>query len=210
MSFSVSIDSDLPKLGIFTSDVIRRQMPFATKQTLNKLAFGFKEHTVTNVWPRAFEQRNKRFAKQVYRVDVATKTKLRASVFDRLERANLLLHTDGGSKTPRGRNVAIPSRKLADRRSGKGVPKSLRPRAALDKPNVFKTTVGGQPVIAQRKGKKGKMEVLYVLEQRARIKKTFPFYRQATIYVGRHAGPIFAKEFEKAMRTAKPRSTRGR
>lgn len=207
MTFEISIDSDLPKLGIFTSDMIRRQMPFATKQTLNSLAFGVKNNTVAKVWPRAFEQRNKRFAKQVYRVGLATKTRLRASVFDRLERGNLELHAVGGSKTPRGRHVAIPSRRLAARRSGKGVPKSLRPRTALDRPNVFKTNINGQDVIATRKGKRGTFEVLYILETRAKINKTFPFYTEASIYVDREAGPTFAREFEKASRTAKPRST---
>lgn len=204
----VKIDSNLPKFGLFVSDAKRRQMPFATKQAINNTAFSVRRHTVKRVAPSAFEERNKRFTNASLRVDLATKQVLRASVFDKLQRGNLEEHAQGGTKTPRGRHVAIPSRSLSKRRSGRGVPKSMRPRTALSRKNVFKTEINGQTVIAERKGKAGKLNVLYVLEKRARLPKRFPFYPQADLIVRTEIGPEFSKEFEKAMRTAKPKQRR--
>ena len=205
----VSIDSNLPRFGLFVSDAKRRQMPFATKQAINSTAFSVRRNTVDRVAPSAFDQRNKRFVNASLRVDLATKQVLKASVFDKLQRGNLEEHARGGTKTPRGRHVAVPSRELKKKRSGRGVPKSLRPRTALQKKNTFVTTIKGQKVIARRKTKKNRpIEVLYILEPIVRIPKRFPFYKQADLVVRSEIGPAFSKEFEKAMRTAKPRQRR--
>lgn len=206
--YSVSIQHDLPTIGIFTSDMVRRQMPFVTMRTLNNLAFDVQNHTVEKVWARAFEQRNKRFANLTYSRAEAKKTRLVASVFDRFQRANLEDHAVGGTKTPRGKHVAIPSRTLAARRSGKGVPKSMRPRVALDRPKVFKTSINGVPVIARRKRKTSlPIEVLYTMKTSVKIGRSFPFYSEAQRTIDREIGKHFEREFEKASRTAKPRST---
>ena len=199
------IDSNLPSFGLFVSDAKRNQMPFATKQTLNSVAFSVRKNTVDRVAPSAFATRNKRFITASLRVDLATKTTLRASVFDKLQRGNLEDHAQGGTKTPRGRHVAIPSRELAKKRSGRGVQKNRRPRTALNRKTAFTTVINGQKVIAERKGKAGKLKILYVLERSAKLRKSFPFYREADYVISAEVGPTFTKEFEKAMRTAKPR-----
>lgn len=185
--------------------VEKKQIPFALSRALNSTAFDIRRHEVKTVYPTAFEQRDQRFIGSALRVSKSTKAKLQASVYDRFGKAFLVLHARGGKKIPRGNNISIPSVELAKRRTGRGVPKSLRPRAALNKPNTFKVQfANGQRAIVRRKTKKRlPLQVLYILEPSAVIKKTFPFY-PAGVKLGRRAFPRhFHAEFEKAMATAR-------
>ena len=178
----VTIVSNERQIIANTHTVERSIMPTVIRNSLNDTAFDIRKHTVDFTYPQAFQVRNKRFIGAALRVEKASKIKLSAAVFDRLHREYLQRHTTGGTKFPRGRNIAIPAG-VKRTKSGQ-ISKANRPRALLNKPKVFKTkTRAGQELIIRRKGRKGKnLEVLYILEPRARIKRTFRFYEATAIF----------------------------
>ena len=147
--------------------------------------WGFERHgihvvrntIVEDTFPRSFNVKNKRFAGATFRVDKANKRKLEARVFDRLGKDFLAMQESGGTKRPRGNNVAIPTDEI--RVTGRGVAKARRPRQILQSgKRAFKTrSKTGQEIIAQRRGKKRyPLKVLYILEPQAQIKPRFSFY----------------------------------
>jgi len=163
-------------LDVFGKD----QLPFATAGALTSTAFVVRETIVEDTFPRSFNVKNKRFAGATFRVDKANKRKLEARVFDRLGKDFLAMQESGGTKRPRGNNVAIPTDEI--RVTGRGVAKARRPRQILQSgKRAFKTrSKTGQEIIAQRRGKKRyPLKVLYVLEPQAQIKPRFPFYTVA-------------------------------
>lgn len=172
-----------------------RVMPTVLRNSINDTLFDVRKHTVDVTYPKAFNVKNKRFIAATLRVEKSTKVRLKGSVFDRLGRDYLQRHTTGGIKRPRGRNLAIPAQ-IKRTKSGQ-ISKANRPRQILNKPRVFKVkSRSGQEMIMRRRTKKGKtVEVLYLLEQRARIRKTFRFYDGAIATTKRNFPRHFAREF---------------
>ena len=86
-----------------------KQMPFAMSQALNSTAFDIRRQIVDRTYPQSFNVKNKRFANAMFRVEKASKRKLSAAVFDRLGKDYMAMQAEGGTKLPRGRNIAIPA-----------------------------------------------------------------------------------------------------
>ena len=182
-----------------------KQMPFAMSQALNATAFDVRKEIVDKTYPQSFNVRNKRFAGTMFRVEKATKKKLRASVFDRLKKDYMVDQAEGGIKTPRGKSIAIPGRDMKMRTKG-GVTKANRPRNLLNKKGVFKTTStrSGQPIIVRRATKKRyPLQMMYILEPSGVIKKRFDFYEDANATARREIDRAFAKRFKRAKATAR-------
>ncbi len=180
------------RLGAFD----RNQMPFAMAGALNAVAEIGRRTLIEDTWPRHVTVRDANFLKAALttRGKRATKRNLRVEVYDRLGRANLTLHETGGTKKPRGKAIAVPSAALQGRRSSRGVPKGLRPRAV---PNSF---VKGD-VLYQRIGGKGKdrhLRLMYVLKPTTRIGARVPFHADFDGAVRR----AFPGQFRTAMRRA--------
>jgi len=183
------------------NSVQRKQLPFAFANTLNDTAFKVRKQIVDRTYPRSFNVRDKRFAGTAFRVSKANKRKLVAVVFDRLDRANLKLHAEGGTKRAKSGNIAIPSRYVKERRSGRGVRKGLRPRTVVDTPKGY---IQREPrkAIFQSYGPKGsKKRLLYSLKAFANIRRTFPFYTDAERTVQRHLQRSFNVNLRKALRS---------
>lgn len=200
---TLNIESNIKQFSRSLTQIERKQLPFATSKALNDTAFDVRKQIVNRTYPRDFTARNTRFISAALRVSKSTKAKLIASVFDRLGRDYLQRHTTGGIKQPRGRNLAIPAQ--VKRRAQGGVTKANRPRQLLNKKKVFVTkTRSGQKVIMRRRTKKRTpVEVLYVLEPSARIRKTFRFYEDGERVVATKFGPNFGKAWRRALATAK-------
>jgi len=176
----IKVESNLGALTKALDVFGKDQLPFATAGALTSTAFEVRETIVEDTFPRSFNVKNKRFAGATFRVDKANKRKLEARVFDRLGKDFLAMQESGGTKRPRGNNVAIPTDEI--RVTGRGVAKARRPRQILQSgKRAFKTrSKTGQEIIAQRRGKKRyPLKVLYVLEPQAQIKPRFPFYTVA-------------------------------
>lgn len=185
----------------------RRQIPFATSLALNDTIFQVRKRIVERTWRRSFKVRNRRFPGALFRVKKATKRNLTATLYDRLGRASLDLHIDGGTKRPKGRHLAIPTGNVKRTATGK-IGKAKRPSALLKKPRTFKLNWNdntGMPAgIYQRVGKKRlPIKMLFRLKPSARIKKSFPFYEDAQDTTRRAFDHNFARGLRRALRTAR-------
>ena len=157
------------------------QIPFALSQAMNDGLQAARDQIVERTWPGAVTVRNTRFMAVAMRREFASKRKLRVSLFDNIGRGNLLLHEDGGSRRPRGAMIAVPSSDLKARRTGKGVPKGMRPgalgAAGFRKGNAIYTRTG-----TYQRGSKGSpghdgrgLKLMYALTPTASIKADVPF-----------------------------------
>ena len=184
--------------------VHRRQIPFATSMALNDTAFQVRKRIVERTYPRAFNVRNRRFPDIAFRVRKASKRKLRASVYDRLGRASLGLHAEGGTKRPRGRHLAVPGSNVKRTATGK-VGKARQPRTVLSRGKAFKVRRGRGEMIFERIGSKGKkLKLLYVLTPSARNDKRFPFHKDAMSTATRAFPRNFDRALARAIATARP------
>ena len=209
MPVALNIRDDIKRITSRLTDIEKRQVPFATAGAINDTLFDVRKQIVGVTAPRAFEVRNRRFFGVAFRVEKAKKAKLSGAVFDRLGRASLGLHARGGVKRPRGQHIAIPGRDIEDKRTAGGaIRKALRPRQVLGKAGrraAFKIKFrSGQEAIVRRKGKKATpLQVLWLLERSAVIRKTFRFYEDATTIARRVLPGHFRKRLREALRTAR-------
>lgn len=151
---------------------VEDQLPYIMARTLNDAAEATRSFMISSVWPSSVTMRNRSFmqAALTTKDSRAQKGDLTVEIYDKLGRANLKLHAEGGTRVGHGGNIAIGSRNVT--RGSRGVPKSQRPRALK---NAFKKG----DVILQRQGPKGasRLRLMYVLRPTAQIKKDVPFYQ---------------------------------
>lgn len=190
-----NVTSDYKRLERRLNAIERKQLPFAFSKTLNDAIFDTRKQIVDKTFPSSFDVRNTRFASASFRINKSSKRRLAATLEDKLDRGNLMLHAKGGTKLAKRGKIAIPSQFAKDTRSGRGVRKNLRPRQVIDAGKARRTDTA----IWQRYGPKGrKQRLLYSLVPSAKIKKTFPFYDDAT----RAAGMSMKRNFGKNLRAA--------
>ena len=177
------------------------QIPFALAQAMNDAAELARKEIVERTWPTHMDVRNARFmsAALTTKGERATKRRLRVAVYDKLGRGNLVLHEHGGSKRPRGTSIAVPSKVLQDRRTGRGVPKGLRPKTV---PNSFKAPGKfGADVIYQRTGSKSKpsLKFMYSLRPSVPIRAEVPFHADFARVMSREIHRAFGPRLKAAM-----------
>jgi hypothetical protein len=153
------------------------QIPFTLSLALNAAAKKTKEFLVKNTWPQHVTQRNARFINAALQIDFSMKYNLRIEIFDSLNRGSLMLHGQGGTKLPKGSNLAIPISSNV-RRGATGIPKGLRPRE-LDAKYKFVANLRGRgDAVWLRIGPKGRhLKMMYVLKPSASIAATVPFWQ---------------------------------
>jgi hypothetical protein len=152
------------------------QIPFMLSIALNAAAKATKQKLVQDTWPQHVTQRNARFIDRALQIDYSMKYNLRIEIFDSLNRGSLLLHGEGGTKLPKGSNLAIPISGNV-RRGATGIPKGLRPRA-LDAKYKFVANLRGRgDAVWLRVGSKGRhLKLMYVLKPSTSIAATVPFW----------------------------------
>lgn len=201
----VSVKFETAQFARYLNRVQRKQLPFATAKSLTDTAFDARKHVVDVSWPRAVTVRNRRFMGAAMRVEKATKRTLTARLFDKLGRASVGLHATGGTKRPRGRSIAVPTKHVNRTGSGR-VRKSQTPRAVLSSSKGFKTRLrSGDEAILQRQGgkKSRRVKVLYTLHPSARIRRRFPFERDVERVVRRRYPQHFIRNMRRALATAR-------
>lgn len=193
----ISVTADIRRTRRQLRREQRSQVPFAVSMALNNVAFGYRNEVVNRIYPRSFPNaRNKRFPGVAFRVDKASKRRLVAAVYDRLDRYFFDYQIQGGAKKPRGTYVAVPTGDIKRTQSGKiGVnnqPRSLR--------NSFLVEDARGAIIYQRKGGKRnpRVKAAYFLRRQTQQRARFPFFREGRRYVRRN----FNREFEKALKVA--------
>ena len=208
MVVSLNIKDDIKRATLRLTDIEKRQIPQATKNAVNDTIKDIRKQIVGVTAPRASTIMNQAFISSQLRMEFSKdKRNIRAAVFDAKGRGNLELHARGGIKRPRGQHIAIPSREIEGKRTkGGAIKKALRPRQVLSKAGrrqAFKIKFqSGQEAIVRRKGKKrSPLQVLYLLERSARIRKSFRFHEDATKVARRVLPGHFRKRLRQALRT---------
>lgn len=200
----ISVKSNISTVAKALDAFGKRQIPFATSLALNDAAFAVRKEIVERTFPDSFTMRNKRFPGAMFRVGKASKRNLVATVSDVLGRDYMTRQAEGGTKLPRGKHIAIPSRQIKRTGTGK-VPAAKQPRNVLSGKGYRTQLRSGQPVIAENVGRGAakRQRVLYLLEQRAHIPKRFPFYERGRKVAQSSFARAFNKRFAQAKRTAR-------
>ena len=198
-------------------DATLDQVPFALAQAMNDGVEFARDEIINRTWPESVRVRNPTFleAALTTRGNRATKRNLRVAIDDRLDRASLSLHAEGGEKRPRGKVIAVPSKSIIGRAGAAGVPKGLRPRAI---PNSFVKgnalyqrtgaynkagTRGAKRAGAERgKGYDGRgLKLMYGLAPSVEIRRDVPFDSafERAMWVG--ISRAFGPRLQRAMAT---------
>lgn len=197
----------------------KNQIPFAAMRTLNEVAKQTRARVIDRTWPGDVTVRNTRFMRASMMTisrksnNMATKTNLSVTIGNhppgnKMHRDYLQRLAIGGTKRPRGRTLAIPGRDghLRTRTSG-GVTKADRPRQILNRKNVFRIdTHKGRDLIVRRATKaRYPLQILYLMEPDATVRKQFDFYHDANSTARRAMKTEFEKQFKAAKRSSKRR-----
>lgn len=188
----------------FSEKEIVSQANFALAKSLTLTATQGKEKILKSL-NETFTIRNKWSTNGPYAIKVkpATKSNLRAEVGTNADW--LLKHEDGGDKTPKGNDLAIPTVNV--RRTKRDlIQKAQRPGALRGKGDVviaFKSGKGKGLFVRRGRGKNKQLVLLYVLEPKARIKKQSTVLEPAQKTYQRQFNVNFAHCFADALATAK-------
>jgi hypothetical protein len=178
-SFTKSLDS-----------FAKKQVPDATRSTLNDTAFQLKEYIVKKLFPSSFKSRNRRFPKLLFKYMKATRQKLESSVFQKAIDGRVFdvisKSATGGVKRAKGGRVAVPTSNV--KLTAKGVRANRRPRNII---NSGKGFIKGNRIYNQKT--KNKVELLYFLKEFVSLRKIFPFNEQSKWFVDKNLKKIFGK-----------------
>lgn len=190
MSVKIDIRSNIKSFSKNLDTFARSQVPNATRSTLNNTAKELREHIVKRTFPKAFTVRNKRFPNLLFRFRKATKDKLRSIVeqkdIDGRHFEVVAKSATGGIRKGKGRRIAVPTSNI--RLTSKGVRSNRRPRNII---NSGKGFVEGNKIFFQKNRRN--LQLLYILKNFVKIKKTFPFERSSNEFVQRNLNRIFQK-----------------
>lgn len=215
---AVTIKADLRGLRRSLSAIEKREFNTITRNALLDTGFQTQKKLRTTTYAKAgFQDRQKTFKRLVTSLGTgnpatpksgltlkkSVERRLEIVIFDRLSTDYMQRHATGGIKRPiGGTNVVIPGKDTVEpKRTGRGIPKRLRPRALLSTNKSFKTRVGGQDVIARRAGKdRYPLQIMHILEPNARIKKSFNFYEDSFANFTRRFPVNFRSNFNQRMK----------
>jgi hypothetical protein len=192
----VGIAADLRAFKRTMSEVEKKEFPLIVRNSLLDTGFKTQKKLRDQTYGKAFNPRQRQFKNLTTALGTGQPARFQSGVtlkkgverrkeiviFDRLGREYMQRHAKGGIKRPiSGSNVVVPGKTTVEpKRTGRGIPKRLRPSTLLDKKNVFRTKVGGQEVIARRRGKaRYPIEIMHLLEPNATIRKTYNFYEDS-------------------------------
>jgi hypothetical protein len=190
---SIEVSKNIRKL--FNLD---KQIIFAAAQSLTEVAKESQTAVIADI-QQTFTTRGKWYLpsnKFGIKIKAAKKNDLTAEVKTAADW--LSLHETGGTKTPDGRHLAVPTENVR-RTKRQIITRSQRPKN-LKRSFVIQTASG--PVLFQRRGKK-KIVALYDLEPKVKIKKESTVIEPTRRTVQQRFDRIFEKNLANAVKTAK-------
>ena len=190
MTVKIDIKSNIKSFSRNLDSFAKRQVPNATRSTLNETAFQLKSHIVKQTFPKSFTVRNRRFPNLLFKVKKASRDKLESAVFQKPIDGRtfdvITKSATGGVKTARGGRVAVPSSNV--RLTSKGIRANRRPRQILNNPKGF---LKENKIFLEKS--RGKLQLLYFLKEFVKIRKTFPFEESSKSFVDKNLRKIFGK-----------------
>ena len=73
MTVKIDVKSNIKSFTKNLNSFARKQVPNATRSTLNETAFQLKDHIVKKIFPKSFKMRNKRFPNLLFKFKKATR-----------------------------------------------------------------------------------------------------------------------------------------
>jgi hypothetical protein len=189
----IEVSKDIRKL--FNLD---KQIIFATAQSLTAVAKEAQTSVIAEI-EQTFTTRGKWYLpgnKYGVKIKAARKDDLSAEVKTAADW--LVLHETGGTKTPQGHSLAVPTENVR-RTKRQIITRGQRPRN-LKRAFVINTQSG--PVLFQRKNKRS-IVALYNLEPRVPIKRESTVVAPTEKVVQARFDKIFVEKLANAVRTAK-------
>ncbi len=178
-----------------------RQVPFALARALNATVEIGRDR-LPDTFANHIEARNPRFFKaaMVTTGQRATKRRLQVTLYDRFGRGNLKLHAEGGTRRARGGQLAIPSRLITPKRTGRGVPKGMKPRNIVATvPKRALRIIPGRGIYV---GVGGHLKALYSFRISAPIRADVPLHQEFERIVRAELPKQFRRSMREAMATA--------
>lgn len=191
------MEFDYKELSDYAKQVGARvdQIPFALSLAMNRSADVTRNLLIRETWPNHIHARNTSFiaASLTTKEARASKSSLAVEIYDKLDRGHLQMQAKGGTRAPRGANLAIPASTVP--RTSRGVPKAMKPGNLV---NSFKR----KGMLFQR-DKKGKVRLVYTLKPRTPIPKRVPFHEDFQVSMQRELTRTIPMAVARAMATAR-------
>lgn len=185
----------------------KSQMPFVLSKTINGCMKKAQTDVIADV-SKKFTIRRANFVKLTFKITQWSNKRKLTGVFGTADIGGrdtsglLAKFEDGGTKLPKGSNIAIPTA-VVQPNKGRMVTSAKRPRNLV---NSFKVkTKTGQELIMVKKGrgKRKKVQTAYILEKAVRVDNRLNFYETVERSIRNNVDQIFHEEFEKAVATIK-------
>ena len=192
----LNVKGDIRQVTRYLNKVQKRQVPFAIALALTRTVQDAQK-SIQSAIPHIFKTTKKWWAKSQptgIKIRPATKANLTASVYTNAPFAEL--QEEGGTKRPRKRFLAVPT---------KATPKSRRKAGGASITMKQKKTFTTEAGIFRRKGGKRSqtIEKLFTFTKQARIKPRFGFKGIARKVARRRFKKNFEMALAKALRTAR-------
>ena len=238
MSISLNITSNSKELEGKLKKLVTKQFLFAAAVATTKTAVVVRNDYVAPEYKRTFKTRNIGFIKAVHRVHGAnaaftkqtgvavasihpvddapvkgTSASQRGEGTKKTRAGTQFMkrQTTGGTKTPRGRMIAIPkegsgiTRRKGGPQAG-AVNKAWQPKQLLAKKDYFIKSKGSTALLMKRVGRgRKKLKIMYIMKPSVNIRRRYNPQHVAQRGVDFHFPRLFKREFVIAIKKARLR-----
>ena len=193
----VNIKDNIKEVTKWTTNVQKKQIPFATANAINHTLFGLrkemKKQTVKKLDnPTPFTQ-------NAFLVDKAKKTHLRGMLFIKEAAEKYLkFQIDGGVRAT-GKKFAIPTSNAKLNKYGNIIGKRS---GLVKKQNQFLQTINGITGVWER-SKDNRLKLIIALRNSVQYKAKFPFYAIGKGFAANKFSKNFKSAMDKALKSAK-------
>lgn len=195
----VSVKSNIDEVTKWTTNIQKKQIPFATAGAINKTLFQLRKEMGKQTLKKL--DRPTPFTQRGFLVATAKKTKLKGMLFlrDAVEEY-LQYQIDGGIRST-GKNIPIPYKPNARLNKYGNI---IGKRTGLIKKNTqFFGTVKGIDGVWERQKKDNRLKLIIGFTKTAAYEPKFPFYVIADRFVAANFDKNFSEKFAHALRSAK-------
>ena len=195
----VSVKSNIDEVTKWTTNVQRKQIPFATSSAINKTLFQLRKEMMKQTLKKL--DRPTPFTQKGFLVQTAKKTKLKGMLFIKQQVEEYLQYQIDGGIRSTGKNIPIPYKPNARLNKYGNI---IGKRTGLIKKNTqFFGTVKGIDGVWERQKKDNRLKLIIGFTKTAAYEPKFPFYVIADKFVAANFDKNFAEKFAQALRSAK-------
>jgi hypothetical protein len=195
----VSVKSNIDEVTKWTTNVQKKQIPFATSNAINKTLFQLRKEMMKQTVKKL--DRPTPFTQKGFLVQMAKKTNLRGMLFVKEEVEKYLKYQINGGVRSTGKQIPVPY--IDNARLNKYGNVMGKRSGLIKKDTQFFGTIKGVNGIWERQKQDNRLKLIYALTRTASYEPKFPFYVIADKFVAANFDKNFAEKFAHALRTAK-------